>query len=512
MNLSILNPPGSKITVNRPGPLNEVCDKMKQSSIEIMNGVFSKLRENPEISTTNLCEQLIELFPVLVKKDQNSFAITFGKWAQNYKTKCPLIYCYARHLKLADQFFCEQHETVLAEGPALQRAFLECGEPAAAAAIEAFIGSVYRTLGNIDLSLKSLWNAYGQLSKLKRFQHYKIACSFHIGGIYMESGNDEEALPVLKNTLSMAEKLQDSLWIVYTSHGLGRLYLKQKNFQNARVMFEEALKAANETCVPSLVSSAETEMANYYFETGNYNRSAILHSKASRIRIANNFYGGAVTNFIRLGEISIIQAQPDEAIEVLHKGLVLAEQIKVKPKMYQIHLLLSDIYYCKNDLEKSFYHYKQYHQLQQEAWQDDNTKKIKNVKLVLKAEQTERENIIIKRQKAEIQKKNIELQDTIDELTITKASKKAKAFTLLIAIVLFIFEDSILHFILPLLPENNFWIALIVKMVIIFSLSPINSAIEHYLIRKMVKKKRKELEDEEVNIVSESSSDFDFAV
>jgi tetratricopeptide (TPR) repeat protein len=297
---------------------------------------------------------------------------------------------------------------------------------------------------------------------------------------------------------------------VYTLYGLGKLYLKQKNYENARVMFQEAMEAANKGAIPSLVSSAETEMGNYYFETGNYDESEILHTKAVETRLANKFIGGAITNYIRLGEINIKQSQPDEAIAVLNKGLALAEQIKVKPKMYQVHLLLSDIWHCKNDLGKSLFHYKQYHDLKERAGQEDNAKKIKNVKLVFEAEQTKKENSVIKKQKAEIQKKNMELQETIDELTITRAGKKAKAFTLLFAIVFFIFEDSILHFVFHLLPLNGFWISLGVKMIIIFSLKPINSVIEHYLIRKVVKKKRRVFEEEDMD--SEVSTELDFVV
>ena len=86
----------------------------------------------------------------------------------------------------------------------------------------------------------------------------------------MDLHNYDEALPILKTTLTAAEKALDSFWIVYTSHGLGKLYLMQKKYENARLMFEEALRAANNTGIPSLLSSAETEMGNYYFETGNY--------------------------------------------------------------------------------------------------------------------------------------------------------------------------------------------------------------------------------------------------
>jgi uncharacterized protein HemY len=46
---------------------------------------------------------------------------------------------------------------------------------------------------------------------------------------------------------------------------LGKLYLKEKNYENARLMFEEAMDVANKTGMPWLVASAETELANYHF-------------------------------------------------------------------------------------------------------------------------------------------------------------------------------------------------------------------------------------------------------
>ena len=484
---------------------------MPVSSLETVNQLFSTLKANPEVDVSALCEQVIELFPTLLKEEKNNFSADFYKWAEKWKIKYPLIYCYARFLKLAEDFFCEQHENVLSAGPALQEAFLKNTEPASAVAIGALLGSIHRTLGNIDISLKELWDTYWQLNKLNRFQHYKLACSFHIGSIYMDLENYEEALPILKNTLSLAEKLQDSTFIVYTSHGLGKLFLKEKKYENARLMFQEALDAANKAGTPALVSSAETEMANYYFETGNFDESEILHKKAADARIADELISGAISNYIRLGEIHMKQWQQDEAIAVLNKGLAFAEQIKVKPKMYQLHLLLSEIHLYKNELSKSLFHYKQYHYLQDQVGKEDNVKKVKNMKLIFEAEQTKKENNIIKRQKAEIQKKNIELQHTIDELTITRAGKKAKAFTLLIAVVFFVFEDSILHLIFHFLPGNNYWLSVIVKMVFIFSLKPINGAIEHYLVKKVIKKKRKALEEEEYMDIS-LSTDLGFAI
>ena len=111
---------------------------------------------------------------------------------------------------------------------------------------------------------------------------------------------------------------------------------------------------------------------------------------------------------------------------------------------------------------------------------EDNARKVKNVQMIFAAEQTWKENAIIKKQKEEIERKNKELLETIDELTRTRISRKARAITFTIAIILFILEDSILHFALTIVPEDSYWLSMAVKIAIIFSLSPINKAIEKY--------------------------------
>jgi hypothetical protein len=56
--------------------------------------------------------------------------------------------------------------------------------------------------------------------------------------------------------------------------------------------------------------------------------------------------------------------------------------------------------------------------------------------------------------------------------------------------VLFIFQDAILRTALTLLARDNYLLLLAVKMAIIFSLAPINRAIEHHLLKRVMRKDR----------------------
>lgn len=107
--------------------------------------------------------------------------------------------------------------------------------------------------------------------------------------------------------------------------------------------------------------------------------------------------------------------------------------------------------------------------------------------MIFEAELTKKENVIIKQQKKQIEKTNITLQKTIDELTLSKINRKAKTITTVIAILLFIVEDSLLHFVIAPHTHENFFISLASNFAVVFCIKPIEKLVEHYLLHRFVK-------------------------
>jgi tetratricopeptide (TPR) repeat protein len=255
-------------------------------------------------------------------------------------------------------------------------------------------------------------------------------------------------------------------------------------------MFLRALQLAEKHEHPLHISTSLTEFATLRYRTGQLDEAERLSERALAIREKHHFMGGAVTNCIRLAEIHGKRKEWRKALPFLARGLAIAEELKVKPKMAQVHQLLSELYEHTNEPETSLLHYRRFHELREQVEREDSARKLADARLIFEAEQTKKENAVIKQQKEEIQRTNVELQDTIDELTRAKIGRKAKALTLGVAIILFIFQDAILGTVLRLLPSHNYFVLLAVKMAIIFSLSPINQGIERFLLRRMAKKNK----------------------
>lgn len=461
---------------------------------EYINQLLDELKSAPASEISKYFYPAISRFRFLAKPERLECARAFYDWANENKTREPVKWCYAEFLFGLYHFINEEHETSLRFLTVARKQFEELDDREGLGLCSMLIGAIYRTFCNFDLALKVLVEGYNLLRQSGHYPVFVAAAANSIANINVDMHNYEEAIEMFRTTLDISEREHDFYFNIYALHGLGKVSMLQKNMISARDYLEKALALAEKNAHNMHIANSLTELGNLHCHQQDFETAEQLHKQALAIREERNLMGGAVTNCIHLGELYMKQARWKESLAMLNRGLMIAEQLRVKPKMYQVHKLLSEIYHSIGELEKSLHHYKLFHELREQVEQEDSTRKLADAKLIFEAEQTKKENVIIKRQKAEIQRKNTELQETIDELTLARVSRKAKALTLIIAIMLFIAEDFVLGFVLRNLPSNNYFLSLGVKMVIIFSLSPINAAFERYLLKRVIRKKKREEE------------------
>ena len=78
---------------------------------------FLKIRGKPGCGYKHLLWADNRVVSPFRKEDQKGISGEFYKWAEKYKANHLVVFCYARHLKLAYDFFSENHENVLTEAP-----------------------------------------------------------------------------------------------------------------------------------------------------------------------------------------------------------------------------------------------------------------------------------------------------------------------------------------------------------------------------------------------------------
>ncbi len=458
-------------------------------NIEKIKASIGQLKTCSDADINKYFPSVINTFRFISREERHQVAGDFFDWAKTNAPSQPLKFYYAEFLLAIYHFISEENETSLHLLTQARKHFDEWNDPEGLGLSLMLTGAIYRSFANYDLAMKVLWEGFHLLKQSGHYPVFLSACANSMANISLDLHNYDEAANMFQVVHDECNKAGDSYFKIYALHGLAKVKMHYQKFEEARTCLEEALALAKEGKSSLQEANSLSELANYYHRLGDLGKAEELDKEALAIREENKFTGGAITNCIHLGEIYIMQSKWEAAKAMLERGLELAEQSKVKPKIYQVHYMLSELYSQMNEPEKSLHHFRIFHSLREQVEREDSARKLSDAKLVFEAEQTKKENIIIKKQKEEIQKKNIELQETIDELTLARVSRKAKALTLVVAVVLFIIDDFLLGVVLRVLPTQNYFLSLGIKMGIIFSLSPINKAIEKYLLRKVIKKK-----------------------
>lgn len=411
----------------------------------------------------------------------------FASWATSASGVPPVKRGMALFLQGMDRFINEENQPALHHLTGARTLFAECDDPEGLGLCGMMIGAIYRTLGNFDLALKVLWEGYELLRASGRYPVFVAAAANSMANIHLDMGDHDEALRMFAVTAEASRRADDFYFLVYALQGTGRVQMLRDRPAEAAAMFRQALELSEKHRHPLHVSNSLTELATLHYRQGELDDAQALNERALAIREQHRLLGGAVTNCLRLGDIHVERRRWTQSFKVLRRALAIAEELEIKPKMAQVHLQMSRLYERAHDPDHALAHYHRYHALREEVEREDGVKSLADAKAMFEAEQTRKENAIIKAQKAEIERKNQQLQDTIDELTRAKIGRKAKAMTLGLAIVLFVFQDAILGTALRLLASNNYFVLLAVKMAIIFSLSPINRGIERYLLRRVAR-------------------------
>ena len=433
--------------------------------------------------------QTLRQFRFVPAPERRPLADSFAAWSENATDHPPVLRGYGLLLQAMDRFIAEELRESLQLLTRARVIFAEHDEREGLGLCAMLIGAVYRSFENFDLALKVLWEGFELLRASGRYPIYLAATANSLANIELDLGDLDEAQRMFDVTYEESTRADDFYFRLYGLQGLARVHLRQQHHDAAAALLQQSLELAERHQHPLHVSNSLTELASFEFSLGNLEEAETLNMRALGIREQNRLLAGAVTSCLRLAEIRARKARWDESLSMLNRALEIAEQLHLKPKMAQAHQQLSHVYEQMGDAAKSLHHFKRFHALREEIEREDSARKLADAKTIFEAEQTRKENAVIKAQKAEIEVKNRELQDTIDELTRAKIGRRAKAMTLALAIVLFIFQDAILGTALRLLASNNYFVLLAVKMAIIFSLSPINRGIERHLLKRVARKR-----------------------
>lgn len=102
--------------------------------------------------------------------------------------------------------------------------------------------------------------------------------------------------------------------------------------------------------------------------------------------------------------------QENMALYYFERARALAEELGAKDLLYQAHQAFAEEYERIGDIEKAYFHFKKFHEIERQVFNEESDKKTKNLQIIHQVEQTKKE--------AEIQRlRNVELAELNENIT-----------------------------------------------------------------------------------------------
>lgn len=258
-----------------------------------------------------------------------------------------------------------------------------------------------------------------------------------IGGGYHEMGDFPRALQYHEQTLAIFEELDLDIGRARALSGMGTVHQSLGEFEKALEHHRQSLELFRQAGNGLGESRALNDIGVILQETGEFDQSRECHLRALELREKFGNKQAVSTSLINLGKLLVAEGKPEEALDEVLKALDIAEEIKAKPRIFQAHMVLSEICYDMNDPGAALVHYKIYQQVKEQVVGDQANSRLKNLEVGFEMEKADQEAEISRLKNVELKEKNDQLEALVDELHEAQAqviqSEKMAALGSLVA-------------------------------------------------------------------------------
>ncbi|WP_162053215.1 tetratricopeptide repeat protein [Pontibacter pamirensis] len=339
-------------------------------------------------------------------------------------------------------------------------------------------GIISRSQGDYAVSLELLFKA-AELREKINYQEGKSLTNYHLGITYKYLGNYSIALDYLLQCLSISKKNKFWMGESYSLNNIGLIYFENNDFANALVCFQKSLRIrkangdqwgeagcldnigltffrlgkcteALEYCFRSLEITKSTgdkkgngnslfHLGSIYFQLKNFDKAHGCWVESQKIRMEVQDKKGQADILYCLSELyckrDFSGYSVEQALSYLEEGVQIGDEIKAKDTLARIHEGYYKALKLIGRFEEALHHFEQHIVFEKEVHSEAMTKKVVNLEISHKIEQSKKETEIyrlrnvelanlnqkIKEQKKITEEKRDNLKVALKELRATQA-------------------------------------------------------------------------------------------
>ncbi|MEQ9300524.1 MAG: tetratricopeptide repeat protein [Cyclobacteriaceae bacterium] len=278
-----------------------------------------------------------------------------------------------------------------------------------------YLGIAHRNLGNYSRAFEYYMSAYRQSAEFGQLEQQGYSL-INLGNLSIYQSDFQGALAYFLDALKTAEQLGDSTMMAYCYLNLGRTHRSLGQYDEAEKQFLKTLRIRESLGdVPGIITS-EADLGEVYRLKKEYEMA--IKSFENSLRRAEQIgnIGAVVYSLNNLALICIDLDNLDKAEKYALESLRLARESGLQNDVRKALLSLSVVKELESDFEPALSYHQDYHELTQEIFSEENTRKIERLRAQYEGERQEAENSFLKEQ-AELNQKVISRQQTIIWLT-----------------------------------------------------------------------------------------------
>jgi tetratricopeptide (TPR) repeat protein len=267
--------------------------------------------------------------------------------------------------------------------------FIELNDATSRAKVRFILGSVYRSLGDLDRAFLEGIEPIDHFVAIKE-PVWEARARLNLAMTLYELGDFEAARKHFERILELREGSDEKWIIVRATAGLGAVHNAVGKPREALRYHLRALKISEAGDDRFGKAKALHELGVTYERLGDRKQAIDCYSKSLALREEVGQREAQCTSLIALGNMSATE-DPEKALAYLERALEISEQVNAKPRTSQAHEALSRVHEIRGDTAKAFEHFKAYHNAYAEAAQVTSGVRVKNLSTIFEAEKKRRE-------------------------------------------------------------------------------------------------------------------------
>ena len=256
------------------------------------------------------------------------------------------------------------------------------------------IGNIYSTLGNsveaLNYHLKSL--------KIKEELKDKLGASMsynNIGNVLLAQKKIEKALEYYQKSLNIAEELKDQIGIGSACTNIGDIYLELKRYSDALAYFLKSLQACESADDKRGMAEAYNTIGSVYYEEGKADEGLSYSMKAYNLYKKIDDKKGIVDATGCIGKLYALKNDERKALYFDSLSLSLAKTIDFKEGMRDAYINLAKLHKKQRQFEKALYYTNLYNDVKDSILNKDNFKQVSELNTRYETDKKEKEILLL---------------------------------------------------------------------------------------------------------------------